>query len=106
MKATDSVIQQEPELHEEPPAADVEAPFDDSLAHPHNGEPRVAEPAAAELSATKPAEERPMELMGRGESEDFRSRWNSIQTGFVRNYALAILAGVVVILGYMMRAGG
>ena len=30
----------------------------------------------------------------------------SIQTGFVRNYALAILAGVVVILGYMMRAGG
>ncbi|HEY3110517.1 MAG TPA: proton-conducting transporter membrane subunit, partial [Chloroflexota bacterium] len=30
----------------------------------------------------------------------------SIQTGFVRNYALAILAGVVVILGYLMRAGG
>jgi NADH-quinone oxidoreductase subunit L len=30
----------------------------------------------------------------------------AIQTGFVRNYALAILAGVVVILGYMMRAGG
>jgi NADH-quinone oxidoreductase subunit L len=28
-----------------------------------------------------------------------------IQTGFVRNYALAILAGVVVIVGYMMRVG-
>ena len=29
-----------------------------------------------------------------------------IQTGFVRNYALAILAGVVVIVGYLMRVGG
>jgi NADH-quinone oxidoreductase subunit L len=29
-----------------------------------------------------------------------------VQTGFVRNYALAILAGVIVILGYMTRFGG
>jgi NADH-quinone oxidoreductase subunit L len=38
-------------------------------------------------------------------------RWASlglrdVQTGFVRNYALAILAGVIVILGYMTRFGG
>ena len=36
-----------------------------------------------------------------GEAQDFRSKWERIQTGFVRNYALAFLLGAVAILVYV-----